>query len=83
MIRRFNGDYISYINNQKVCLKYLNEDVGELFINEQLMGKCSFSYAKESVEKIEGVNHNRKLFIEDDELIYKELQVGTLINIKA
>ncbi len=83
MIRRLNGDSISYINNQKVTLRYLQEDIGELYINDQLMGKCSYSYAKTAIERMEKVKNREKIYIQDDEILFRELKVGTLINIKV
>ncbi|WP_408006176.1 hypothetical protein ACJROX_15810 [Pseudalkalibacillus sp. A8] len=83
MIRRLNGDYISYINNRKISLKYHNDDIGEISINNHVMGKCPYSYTKYVIEKLEQKNRNLKIFIQDDEILFRELKVGTLIDIKT
>jgi hypothetical protein len=83
MIRRLNGDYISYINNQKVCLTYLHGDLGTLEINNKLVGKCSYSYVKKAIEKIERKNYFQKTYLQDNDALYGELKVGTFINYRG
>ncbi len=82
MIRRLNGDYISYINNRKICLTYKLEDIGEISINNQFIGKCPFSYTKSVIESLEKKNRHSKVFIQDDEILFGELKVGTLIDMR-
>ncbi|WP_261133655.1 hypothetical protein [Bacillus sp. Marseille-Q3570] len=83
MIRRLNGDYISYINNRKICLTYNHEDIGEISINNQFIGKCPYSYTKSAIESLEQKHIHSKIFIQDDEILFGELKVGTLIDMKT
>ncbi|WLD91513.1 hypothetical protein [Alkalihalobacillus sp. AL-G] len=80
MIRRLNGDYISYIRNRKICLTYLYEDIGELSINNKVIAKCPYSYTKAAIERIENKMRAQKVYVPDDEILFRELKVGTLIN---
>lgn len=82
MIRKLNGDLITYINNRKICLSYLQDDIGILAINNRELGKCPYSYTKSAIQKLESEKQT-KVYIQDDEILYKELNVGTLINYKV
>lgn len=77
-----NGEYISYINERKVSLRYLNEDVGELLINNERVGKCPYSYTKNAIRKIERQKLRGKVYIQDEQILFRELRIGTLIDSK-
>ncbi|WP_349410689.1 hypothetical protein [Pseudalkalibacillus sp. SCS-8] len=83
MIRKLNGELISYIHNRKVSLTHIEEDIGLLKIDNQTVGKCPFSYTKSEIEKVEQMAKTRRVYIEDDEVLYKDLSVGTLIDYKG
>ncbi|WP_257350447.1 hypothetical protein [Pseudalkalibacillus decolorationis] len=80
MIRRITGDYISFINNRKICLTHLHENVGQLRIDYQVVGNCPYAYTKAAIEKLEKAIRAPKMYVPDDDILFRELKVGTLID---
>ncbi|MGB7998910.1 MAG: hypothetical protein WCF60_02220 [Anaerobacillus sp.] len=73
MIKLGEKTYVSYILGKRIKVIAGDEDICQLYINDEYKGKCGLSYILHKINSLEGKEQDIRGLIQDEEKLYAEL----------
>ena len=73
VIKLGEGTFVSYILGKRIKVIALDKEIGKFYINGEYKGKCDLAFILEKIHHLEYKEQDIKGLIEDEQMMYEEL----------